>query len=360
MLTYDFGSRHPLKPERLRRTIELLGRLGVEPEDPGLATDADVLRRHDEAYLEAVKRLSAQVSDHPTEIEKNEYRRQGWDFGFGSIDNPPFAGMYEASLAYLGGTVRAAEAVRDGAPLAINLAGGLHHAQRSHASGFCIFNDPAIALDVLLDKFDRVAYIDIDLHHGDGVQALWTGDPRALTYSIHQHPRAFYPGTGFAEETGEPVTHINVPLEPGTTGEVWLWAFENTAIPALQTFQPQAIVLQMGADAHFEDPLGHLMVSAQDWLQAVVRVARFGVPVVAVGGGGYDLTTVPRMWTAATLSLLGHEIPSQIPIDLAHKWEMPRLFDLEPPRGEGLPSAEAVVLWHAEQTIPYLPRPKTA
>ncbi len=357
MLAYDFGSRHPLKPERLRRTIELLSRYGLEPIDPGLASDADVLRRHNETYLEAVKRLSAQVSDHPTEIEKNEYRRQGWDFGFGSIDNPPFAGMYEASLAYLGGTVRAAEAVRDGAPLAINLAGGLHHAQRSHASGFCMFDDPAIALDVLLEKFHRVAYIDIDLHHGDGVQALWLDDPRVLTYSIHQHPRAFYPGTGFVEEVGAVWTSMNVPLEPGTTGDVWLWAFENTALPALHAFQPEAVVLQMGADAHFEDPLGHLMVSAQDWLGAFLRVQSLGLPLVAVGGGGYNLSTVPRMWAAATLTLLGIPFDSHVPGDLAHKWEMPRYFDHDPPRGEGLFAAEAVVQWLVQNLLPNLPTP---
>src|SRR5687768_7401397 len=151
MLAYDFGPQHPLRPERLRRAVALLEQFGVEPVDPGEGTIEDVLRAHDEGYVDAVKALS-----HDPRSTTNVSR------GFGSGDNPPFGGMYEASLAYVAGTARAAEAVRDGARLAFGLAGGLHHAHRDRASGFCIFNDPAIAIHILRERFNRVAYVDID------------------------------------------------------------------------------------------------------------------------------------------------------------------------------------------------------
>lgn len=355
MLAYDFGPQHPLKPERLRRTVQLLERYGILPKDPGEGDPADAERVHDKEYVQAVRHLSHAIVDHACQIERAEWARIGMPHGFGSGDNPPFAGMYEASLAYLSGTVKAAEAVRDGAPLAFNLSGGLHHGQRGRASGFCIFDDPAVALDILKPKFGRVAYVDIDLHHGDGVQWIWYDDPEVLTYSIHQDPRAFFPGTGFLEETGAAFTSVNVPLAPGTTGEVWLDAFERTALPVLERFQPGVIVLQMGTDAHFMDPLGHLEASAQDWLGAVIRIRDFGVPIVAVGGGGYNLKTVPRMWAAATLALQRIEFENWIPPGLADAWDMPLFFDDDPPRGKGVHVAESVIGWLEENLIPNIP-----
>jgi acetoin utilization protein AcuC len=355
MLAYDFGPQHPLKPERLRRTIELLGRFDIEPADPGPGDPANALRVHCAEYVDAVQRLSHLVVDHACGIEREEWNRLGGPHGFGSLDNPPFSGMYEASLAYLSGSVQAAQAVRDGQALAFNLSGGLHHAREDRASGFCIFNDPAVAIHILLERFSRVVYIDIDLHHGDGVQRIWYEDPRVLTYSIHQDPRGFFPGTGFANETGQAFTSINVPVEAGTTGEVWLWAFEQTALPALKRFQPEAIVLQMGTDPHFLDPLGHLQVSAQDWVSAVRRIRDLGIPIVAVGGGGYNLKTVPRMWTAAVLTLLGRPFDDEIPPDLAEDWGMPTFFDPEPPVQGKRAAAERVVAWLEENVLPNVP-----
>jgi len=352
MLGYDFGPQHPLKPERLRRTIQLLERYGIEPIDPGEGDPADAERMHSPEYVRAVRHLSHSIVEHACQIERSEWIQFGMPFGFGSGDNPPFAGMFEASLAYLAGTVEAAKRVLDGAPLAFNLSGGLHHGQEAKASGFCIFNDPAIAVHILKPKFQRVAYVDIDLHHGDGVQWLWYDDPEVLTYSIHQDPRAFYPGTGFVHETGAAFTSVNVPLAPGTTGEVWLDAFERTALPALERFQPGAIVLQMGTDAHFMDPLGHLEASAQDWLEAVVRIRDLGLPTVAVGGGGYNLKTVPRMWASAVLTLERMEYEYAVPKDLAEEWAMPTYRDEDPPRGKGAHVANSVVEWLTENSIP--------
>lgn len=339
MTAYDFGPQHPLKPVRLERTVALLQACvpGFETIDPGPGSVRDALRVHSLEYVETVQALSNDATFM--------CREEMWPWGFGTTDNPVFEGMFEASLAYVAGTVRAAEAVRDGAPLAFGIAGGLHHAQRSRASGFCVFNDPAIACAVLRERFDRIAYVDIDLHHGDGVQALFFDDPTVLTCSIHETGRRLYPGTGFVEERGAEDTSVNVPLEPFTTGDVWLWAFENGILPALRRFGPQAIVLQMGTDPHFLDPLGHLQVAAQEWLEAVRLVQSIGLPIVAVGGGGYDLTCVPRMWASAVMTLSGVTFSDSIPSSVPNEWGMRTFADpeLPQPRDQGRADAESAV-----------------
>jgi len=336
MLSYDFGPRHPLKPERLRRAVELLKAYGVQPTDPGPGTSQDALRVHDPEYVEVVRRLSdREPLDTPVMREH----------GFGSVDNPVFSGMYEASLAYTSGSARAAEAVRDGEPLAFGLAGGLHHAHRDRASGFCIFNDAAVAIDILKERFRRVAYVDIDVHHGDGVQWLFYDDPDVLTCSIHESPRSLFPGTGDVHETGAALSALNVPLEAGTTGDTWLWAFKEAVIPTMESFRPEAVVLQMGTDPHYLDPLAHLRVAAQEWLEAVKLVKDLGLPMVAVGGGGYEITCVPRMWCAAVLGLMGIPFEDRVASTHAEEWRMPTFFDhqLPQPRGLGRDEAEQVV-----------------
>lgn len=351
MTAYDFGPRHPLKPERLRRTIELLGRVTqFEAIDPGLPSRADLLRVHAEDYLHCVEALSA--GDHLPGGYRSKY-------GFGSPDNPDYPGMWEASLGYVGAVVKAAEAVRDGAPLAYAIAGGLHHAHRARASGFCIFNDPAVAISILRERFDRVAYVDIDVHHGDGVQWLFYEDHTVLTCSIHETGRTLFPATGFVDETGPSYTSINVPLEPGTTGDVWNWALDRTILPALRAFVPGAIVLQMGTDPHDEDPLGHLRLAAQEWLEAVVKVRDLGKPIVAVGGGGYNLTTVPRMWVAAILSLAGLPVPTHLPSDLQEPFGVRTFLDeeLPEPRGVAAEEAERIVAQIENLVLPNVPTP---
>ena len=321
-MEYDFGPGHPLKPIRLQRTMELLQALvpNIEFKDPGFGDRQDVLRVHGPDYVEAVQNLSEGMC---LEAEKK------FEFGFGSGDNPPFLGMYEAALAYCASGVQAARDVNNGAQLAFNMAGGLHHARQSQASGFCIFNDAAISCHILRERFDRVMYIDIDLHHGDGVQWIFYEDPSVLTYSIHETGRTLYPGTGFTRERGVDSTSINVPLEAGTTGDVWLTAFRDTVIPAFEHFSPGAIVLQMGCDAHIDDPLGHLRVSVQKWLAAVAFVRDFNVPIVACGGGGYAMANVPRMWVGAILTLCGLTVPDEIPSSIPAEWGMTTFHDDE-------------------------------
>lgn len=350
MLQYEFGYKHPLKPERLKRTARLVERLDfVNFVDPGEGSREDVLRVHDPAYVDSVELISSGY------FTPDGFMNKG---GFGSIDNPPFIGMYEASLAYVAGVVNAANDVKDGVYRSFCMAGGLHHSMRSRAAGFCIFNDAAIALHILRERFDRVAYVDIDVHHGDGVQQIWFDDPNVLTCSIHEDGRTLFPGTGSIDETGAHFTSLNVPLEAKTTGEVWLWAFNNTIIPAVEAFRPQAIVLQLGTDIHYLDPLGHIKATAQEWLGAVEAVNELGIPIAAVGGGGYNLTTVPRMWTAACLTLCGLPVPCDIPEDLAIAWEMPHFFDEEAPvpRGSGWFHAEDTVDAVLRNVLPFIPR----
>lgn len=345
MLQYSFGPDHPFKPERLRRAMDLLTAVAeVEVYDPGPGLEEDLSRVHDPVYVEAVE--TGRTSPN---LDR---------FGFGPGDNPAFEGMHGAALAYTAGTLAAAREVRDGARIGLTLGGGLHHAQRAFASGFCIYNDPAMAISILRERFERIAYIDIDLHHGDGVQAIYLDDPQVLTCSIHQDGRTLYPGSGFVHEVGRAGTSVNVPLAPGTSGDVWLGAFERGILAAVDRFQPEAVVLEMGADPHFMDPLGHLQVSAQEWIEAVRRVRDLGLPLVACGGGGYSVDSVVRMWAAAALTLCDLPVPDRLPADHHLPGGSEAFWDiLMPPRGHGDEFADRVLSEFEALVLPGIPTP---
>jgi len=329
---YQFAEWHPLKPMRLRLTLELMEAYGLFQtalclKEPSLSEEqatAEILRVHTPRYVDIVKAISA--GEPIMEMER---------WGFSPLgDNPPFVGMWEAALAYVRSTIEAAYAVRDGEPLAFSIGGGLHHALPDRASGFCVFNDPAIAITILRERFQRVAYLDIDLHHGDGVQQIFYRDPTILTVSIHEGGRWLFPGTGFVDELGEGEawgTSINIPLAPETDDNIWWWAFQQVVPRMFERFQPDALVLQMGADPHYLDPLGHLNLTAQGWLRAVEWARSLGLPTVALGGGGYNLTTVPRMWTLAVATLVGVELPDETPAHFRWHERIPTLTDHEKP-----------------------------
>lgn len=298
---YNFGSSHPMDPVRLALTRELVRAYGLDSEvdvvSAASAGDSTLRLVHHEDYVDAVRRYSA------------DPRSADGSYGIGTPDNPAFAGMHEASALIAGQSVGAAEAVwRGEAPHAVNFAGGLHHAMPGSASGFCVYNDASLAVARLLELgAERVAYVDVDVHHGDGVQAAFWDDPRVLTISLHEHPRTLFPQTGWPEETGEGAgegSAVNLPLPAGTGDEGWLRAFHAVVPELLADFRPQALVTQHGADTHFEDPLAHLAVSldAQRAVQAschdlaheYVDEGRW----VALGGGGYSVVdVVPRSWT---------------------------------------------------------------
>jgi acetoin utilization protein AcuC len=260
--------------------------------------------------------------------------------------------MYEASALYTGASIDAAQAIVEGANAAVNLSGGLHHAHYDRAAGFCIFNDPAAAIHRLKRRFRRVAYVDIDVHHGDGVQELFYSDPSVLTVSIHQSGRTLFPGTGFVNEIGEGPGEgfsVNTPVWPYSTDEVWLRVWREAALPILKAFDPEAILLQMGVDPHYLDPLAQICLTAQGWLAAVNDVKALEKPIVAVGGGGYNQTTVPRMWAVATATLFGIDLPDETPPDFSFHEEIPYLSDHLPPEIPDPLIAEAESF--AERTI---------
>lgn len=324
---YSFSAYHPLRPERVTLSQELARMLGVlHEEDIVEASPAEpelVAQVHSPRYVQVVQALS-----------EGKHVPGYHEFGFASGDNPPFRGMFEASLAVVGASVATAQAIMDGAQVAVNLAGGLHHARREEAAGFCIFNDPAVAIHVLKQKYRRIVYLDIDVHHGDGVQWLYYRDPQVLTISIHESGRFLFPGTGHPDEIGAGEgrgTSANIPLGRYADDDIWWWAFQQVVPALFRWFQPEVVVLQMGADPHYTDPLAHVSLTTQGWLRAVQWVVEQGLPIVATGGGGYSLTAVTRMWTMALATLKGVPVPNQIPPQFAIYGEVQTLRDSTPP-----------------------------
>ena len=248
--------------------------------------------------------------------------------------------MWEASLLYAGGSLDCARLVsQEGYTAAFNTSGGLHHAQRSRAAGFCTVNDCALVAQYLLSHgAARVAYLDIDAHHGDGTQALFYDDPRVLTLSIHETPETLFPRvTGFADEFGMGDgfgCNANLPMAPGSGDRVYTEAFEAAILPLLRTFDPNYIILQVGADAHFQDPLAHLCLTTRGWLSLAQSVAALGKPIVALGGGGYNLASVARLWTLLYGTLAGQIFPDTVPESYASEWGIETLSDQSKPSAE--------------------------
>ncbi|WP_432128962.1 acetoin utilization protein AcuC [Streptomyces sp. bgisy082] len=312
---YDFGSEHPMDPVRLALTMSLVRAHGLDRAVDVVAAkpagDSTLRLVHREDYVAAVRAASA------------DPRRADQAYGLGTVDDPAFAGMHEVSALIAGQSVGAAEAIwRGEAAHAVNFSGGLHHAMPGAASGFCVYNDASLAIARLLELgAERVAYVDVDVHHGDGVQAAFWEDPRVLTVSLHEHPRTLFPQTGWPEETGAPGAGeggaVNVALPAGTGDAGWLRAFHAVVPEVIADFRPQVLVTQHGADTHFEDPLAHLAVSldAQRAVQEACHELAHehaGGKWLALGGGGYAVVdVVPRSWT----HLVG--IAAHAPVDPA-------------------------------------------
>lgn len=294
---YDFGPSHPMNPVRVDLTMRLAEAIGVElPRSAAPRASLDLLATvHDPAYIEAVQRAS-------------RTGRAELAFGIGTEDDPAFVNMHEASAHIVGASVEACRLVHSGEALhAANIMGGLHHAMRGQASGFCIYNDVAAGIQWLLDQgVQKVAYVDVDVHHGDGVERAFWDDPRVLTISIHETGQLLFPGTGFPADLGGPDalgTAVNVALPPGTADGGWLRAFHAVVPDLLHAFAPDILVTQHGCDSHAEDPLAHLMLSVDGQRAAYLALHELahqltGGKWVAFGGGGYAVVeVVPRAWT---------------------------------------------------------------
>ena len=341
--TYDFGPAHPLTPRRFGTGISLLESLGAVPNlAPEPASDDELEWIHEARYLEVVKAFSRQpLADHRA--------------GIGPGDTPAFAGMHEASASVAGGSLRAMEAILRGDALhAFHPGGGLHHAMAARASGFCVYDDPALAIARARRDGLRVLYIDLDVHHGDGVQSIHWNDPGVLTVSIHESGHSLFPGTGFADELGGPGAEgskVNIALDPGTGELGWLEALE-IALPALaNAFQPEVIVSQHGADAHAWDPLAHLNVTTTAMGRAAHLIDSLahlhtGGRWLATGGGGYDVyRVVPRVWAhvwlaqshMAALGELSPEWRARWTADAEHYGQSPIPTTLDDEENAGAP-----------------------
>ena len=345
MCSYDFGPSHPMSPLRVQLAMRLARELGVIGPDALPQVDAErasddlLCTVHDPAYVAAVRAVTG-----PDDVDL--------EHGLGTEDSPTFAGMHDASAHVVGATVAAANRVWSGDVVhAANIAGGLHHGMRDHASGFCIYNDVAVGIQSLLDAgAERVAYVDVDVHHGDGVQEIFYDDPRVLTVSLHETPGTLFPGTGHASEIGgpgAPGSAVNVALPPGTGDAGWLRAFAAVVPPALRAFEPQVLVSQHGCDTHMDDPLAHLMLSIEGQRASYLALHDLahelcGGRWVATGGGGYAVTSVvPRAWTHLLAVVGGAPLDPDQELPATWRAEVQRLTGRSTPQrlGDGRSTA---------------------
>jgi acetoin utilization protein AcuC len=325
---YDFGLLHPLSPRRFGPGIGLLESLGADRFlAPGPADDRALLRLHDPAYIEVVKRFSVDP-ERPSER------------GIGPGDDPAFAGMHEAAASVAGGSLSAMAAILAGEAIhAFHPGGGLHHAMAGHAAGFCIYNDVALACALARDAGHRVLYLDLDVHHGDGVQALFWDDPNLLTLSIHESGETLFPGTGFVGErgghgSGGPAvgvpsalgTVVNLPMVAGTGDASWLAALETVVPVVAEALRPTMLVTQHGCDSHLLDPLAHLRLTTAAYRRATLLADETAHRWcegrwLATGGGGYDVyRVVPRSWAMVWLAQAHREPPEVTPESWRARW----------------------------------------
>ena len=328
-LEYNFGPQHPLRPIRVKLTYELIRSKGilqqesVEVVKPRLATREEILLFHEDDYVRLVEQYSKRGSGT-------------LDMG----DTPAFKGCYEATSLVVGASIVAADALMSGRLLhAFNPSGGLHHAHPERASGFCIFNDPAVVIAYLKSKYyvKRIAYVDIDAHHGDGVMYGYYDDPTVLDIDFHETGKFLFPGTGFPDEIGSGPAEglkLNIPLPPSTGDEAYLEAFRQIVADALKKFRPEIVLVQCGADGHLDDRLAHLRLTTKVYEEVVRQMHDLAHELckgkmLLFGGGGYTLSNVPRVWTVAFSTLAGAKSSDEIPPDWANEFE--KSAEVDPP-----------------------------
>ncbi len=313
LLDYEFSQEHPLKPERLKLTYLLSKQLGlldkVDLFEPTMATREDLELFHTTEFLDAVQKCGKELC--------SDYKH-----GLGTPDNPVFPQIFETGAKYVGATLDGMKKVIGGQSNAFCISGGLHHAHRDSASGFCIFNDVAIAINYLQKKRPcKVIYFDIDAHHGDGVQNAFYRSKDVLTISIHQTGKTLFPGTGFVYETGgaEGTGYaINIPVIPGAGSPELIKIYHEVVKPLIESFSPDLLVTQLGVDGHYTDPLAHLAYTSHGYETVLNDIRDLSNDIckigwLAVGGGGYNPVTVARLWTLFLAIILDEKIPEKIP-----------------------------------------------
>jgi acetoin utilization protein AcuC len=324
-LAYDFGPSHPLTPRRFGPGIDLLRSVGAEPGlAPEPAGDGELALVHEPDYIATVRSLSGL----PAGLAVTAARSLG--AGLGPGDTPAFSGMHEAAAAVAGGSLRAMEAIlRGDTDHAFHPGGGLHHAMPHRASGFCVYNDPALAIARARRDGLRVLYVDLDVHHGDGVQSIFWDDPGVVTFSIHETGRSLFPGTGSVDELGGAAARgskVNVPLEAGTGERGWLAVVQRVVPVLAEELRPDVVVSQHGSDGHAWDPLAHLRLTTTAMAAAARLVDTVahrwaGGRWLATGGGGYEACrVVPRVWTLVWLAAAHREPPPAISAAWRERW----------------------------------------
>ncbi len=320
-LTYRFGPDHPFSPVRLEMAIDLLAELGhaVAPIEPGPASRDELLSVHKEEYVRLVETASG--GEAGTGAERA---------GLGTPDTPIFPGMDLAARHLVGGTLHGARMLLEGqCERVLQFGGGMHHALPDGASGFCVYNDLAVAIRFLVEHGWTVAYVDIDVHHGDGVQAVFEDEPRVLYVSLHESGQYLFPGTGEVHELGRgPArgTKLNLPLAPFTEDESYLRAFNAVVPQALASFHPDVLMVQAGADAHFADPLADLLLTTHAYEALFRRLLDLAQRhtkgrILFTLGGGYDVASAPRVWTLLYLVMAGLPIPEELPGSWRERWQ---------------------------------------
>ncbi len=319
---YDYGRGHPLKPFRLKLTYELIKAYGllsipdVRVVGAKPAEEEDLLLYHSRDYIDVLKAANSGV-EIPGE--------QKYGIGFG--DNPVFEGVFEWSRLVTGASLQAAELINSGeVPIAFNISGGLHHARSSRASGFCYINDPVIVISsLLMKKGRRVAYIDIDAHHGDGVQNAFYRTDRVLTISLHESGRYLFPGTGFESEIGEGEGRgysVNIPMPPSSDDELFVYAFNEVVPSLIKRFRPDVVVGQLGVDSFLTDPLTQLNYTTNGFCEVLRKMKDLSPNWVALGGGGYEITNVAKAWTLAWAIMNNAELPDELPEAFLEKYPL--------------------------------------
>ena len=320
-LDYDFGPQHPLRPTRVKLTYELIRSKGifqqgsVEVVTPRFASRDEILLFHEDEYVRLVE----------------QYSRKGAGL-LDAGDTPAFKGCYAATSLVVGASIVAADSVMsERFTHAFNPSGGLHHAHPERASGFCIFNDPAVVIAYLKSKhrLKRIVYLDIDAHHGDGVMYGYYDDPAVLDIDFHESGRFLFPGTGFPDEVGKGAAQglkLNIPLPPSTGDEAYLDAFRQIVPDALKKFKPEIILVQCGADGHIHDRLAHLRLTTEVYTEVIGQMHDLAHELcngklLLFGGGGYTIQNVPRVWTAAFSTLAGVKPSDEIPLDWTMEFE---------------------------------------
>ncbi len=312
----EYNPSHPFKPIRAKLTLDLCRRYGLIDQPwvrlvtPQPLDFDQIAEFHDAAYLQTLRSLDAAASAYVRSPDKSSVETGDLlldpkilHYGLGTDDNPIFPGVYDFSALTAGATFLGAQMVANGeATVAFNPLGGFHHAGRDHAEGFCYVNDIAVAITHLIKRGLRVAFVDIDAHHGNGVQDAFYRDNRALVISFHETGRDLYPWSGFEDEIGEgrgKGYNVNIPLPQNTDDDIFLWAFREVVPPLLYAFEPDLVIAELGADTHISDPLTHLNMTNFGYCEAVKFLAEDALPLLALGGGGYDVFKTSRAWTLA-------------------------------------------------------------